>query len=176
MSETPPRTWRKRYRQTLKPPLFRNTSTHVEKTSASYASSAGYRKHLHARGENFGSSGWVRLGLETPPRTWRKPIVAFWLYEIGRNTSTHVEKTLTIHSNKIIRWKHLQARGENQAHTTLKYRQEETPPRTWRKLGTFDCPDYGFRNTSTHVEKTPSGSCIFLSWWKHLHARGENTL
>ena len=72
---------------------FGNTSTDVEKTQSGVRSGRSLRKHLHGRGEDSISRQIQRRPLETPPRTWRRPVV---LSDQGRrfgNTSTDVEKT-----------------------------------------------------------------------------------
>ena len=152
--ETPPRTWRKLLLRYNFSPLARNTSTHVEKTRDGVGPRCGDGKHLHARGENSEKLRKSPVMIETPPRTWRKPpLVGLSRISTG-NTSTHVEKTWKILAIASAREKHLHARGENFEQTWKHGFVQETPPRTWRKLGTTMVFGVLQRNTSTHVEKT----------------------
>ena len=50
----------------------------------------------------------------------------------------------------------------------------ETPPRTWRRLGSFKSESGKLRNTSTDVEKTNIKEVIPDHFQKHLHGRGED--
>ena len=71
-------------------------------------------------------------------------------------------------------WKHLHGRGEDEASSSEKPKNWETPPRTWRRLLHQVGIAPGVRNTSTDVEKTylPAAGCP--SSRKHLHGRGED--
>ena len=152
--ETPPRTWR-RPRLVL-PALDRggNTSTDVEKTAMLATD--------------------PQRCLETPPRTWRRLRQNTQPRRTQGNTSTDVEKTTTIYSLSIPDWKHLHGRGEDGVHVTVTARAMETPPRTWRRLGSAHWLQPSSGNTSTDVEKTPTSARAQTSLWKHLHGRGED--
>ena len=76
VEETPPRTWRKLICVVLSRSNIGNTSTHVEKTVQKRLRANVREKHLHARGENGGGSMPFITKLETPPRTWRKPLLS----------------------------------------------------------------------------------------------------
>ena len=93
VSETPPRTWRRRTKYTCGIGGLRNTSTYVEKTYLQIPGALLKWKHLHVRGEDFHVMTAMTVALETPPRTWRRLNPANQLQYNGRNTSTYVEKT-----------------------------------------------------------------------------------
>ena len=94
--ETPPRTWRRPIAQLDIRGRAGNTSTDVEKTSTAATPRSRSRKHLHGRGEDLITTLLRRTLLETPPRTWRRPSGHISARLIQRNTSTDVEKTLSI--------------------------------------------------------------------------------
>ena len=71
---------------------------------------------------------------ETPPHTWRKPIVT--------------KKSPAVHR------KHLHIRGENVPLSVIVPATAETPPHTWRKRFRVFHVFKRFGNTSTYVEKT----------------------
>src|SRR5690606_11991387 len=93
LAETPPRAWRRQPEQKTKFPIYRNTSTCVEKTNSACAPEPQPQKHLHVRGEEQRhnlSPPWLE---ETPPRAWRR-LGKKGLSALDRgNTSTCVEKT-----------------------------------------------------------------------------------
>ena len=71
------------------------------------------QKHLHERGEDSRSVQLARMGLETPPRAWRRrKCFIYAVFGIG-NTSTSVEKTIITEFVKIVKEKHLHERGED---------------------------------------------------------------
>ena len=72
--------------------------------------------------------------------------------------------------------KHLHGRGEDRFSKRSGTSFQETPPRTWRRLITFDKLASGARNTSTDVEKTKSKPYVDLRFQKHLHGRGEDAI
>ncbi len=111
--ETPPRTWRRRAYMRRRNLSLRNTSTHVEKTRLFQRIPPNHKKHLHARGEDTTCSRSSFSGLETPPRTWRRPLDGLRCRVPPGNTSTHVEKTIGRSSLFLKPWKHLHARGED---------------------------------------------------------------
>ena len=93
--ETPPRTWRRLGLGTGCDHVCGNTSTDVEKTFGGFFVAHCLQKHLHGRGEDTICWSIYDSELETPPRTWRRPVN---LSEDGApmgNTSTDVEKTRT---------------------------------------------------------------------------------
>ena len=51
---------------------------------------------------------------------------------------------------------------------------QETPPRTWGRLKTNDIMAVKYRNTPTHVGKTPTEGIPACAGRKHPHARGED--
>ena len=91
--ETPPRTWRRPQTQRLDQTGSRNTSTDVEKTLCCSTFRRCRRKHLHGRGEDPVTSTLFLNVLETPPRTWRRPLYNITFGTPFGNTSTDVEKT-----------------------------------------------------------------------------------
>ena len=92
--------------------------------------------------------------LETPPRTWGRPIKYCGVKVFPRNTPTHVGKTavsvLTV------------------------YRLLETPPRTWGRLPKATDWSLLWGNTPTHVGKTVHTAWDLGMAEKHPHARGED--
>ena len=112
--------------------------------------------------------------VETPPRTWRRRGDALRSETRVRNTSTDVEKTSKVAPMGRPSRKHLHGRGEDQTIRTRWFGASETPPRTWRRLWKSPANAQWLGNTSTDVEKTPFISFYFLSFWKHLHGRGED--
>ena len=153
--ETPPRTWRRPGYYSGQRTFQGNTSTDVEKTDVHLlAQAAQPRKHLHGRGEDPAAMFLTFSPIETPPRTWRRLFVWRRKHQVGRNTSTDVEKT-------------------QKARIKLRY-GEETPPRTWRRPSLHICKNQGIRNTSTDVEKTNDLAHLLIVLRKHLHGRGED--
>ena len=112
----------------------RNTSTDVEKTRASSATSDRAWKHLHGRGEDFTRKQRCGHTRETPPRTWRRLRKPILQKQPSRNTSTDVEKTEWLKQSIGVSEKHLHGRGEDCC----------DPSDARRAKG----------NTSTDVEKT----------------------
>ena len=92
--------------------------------------------------------------IETPPRTWRRPIFVSNLDVSIRNTSTYVEKTFIIISFTNGFEKHLHVRGEDSRLADKIPFGLETPPRTWRRLAHAQEDPLAVGNTSTYVEKT----------------------
>ena len=70
--------------------------------------------------------------------------------------------------------KHLHGRGEDPVKQHQNEHEEETPPRTWRRLAEVIKTLERLRNTSTDVEKTAGRSCRYSFRQKHLHGRGED--
>ena len=174
VSETPPRTWRRLEYGAATIYLFGNTSTDVEKTSASGRLCSPSRKHLHGRGEDGIGDKILRRGLETPPRTWRRQRRELQPRSSRGNTSTDVEKTGTRTWIRLRRKKHLHGRGEDPYSPQAKYRIPETPPRTWRRQYAIWWRHFWEGNTSTDVEKTQNILHEEIYLWKHLHGRGED--
>ena len=73
LSETPPRTWRRRAHEVRARDRGGNTSTDVEKTVRGASNEPILRKHLHGRGEDLEVCADTNHDSETPPRTWRRP-------------------------------------------------------------------------------------------------------
>ena len=153
--ETPPRTWRGRKQRKKTHEETRNTSTHVERTQCDSNPFESGWKHLHARGEDLAFTGRTNGKPETPPRTWRGPILLCRAPDLSGNTSTHVERTAFM--------------------LAAKMNGQETPPRTWRGLARSSGHSAWCRNTSTHVERTCFVVYMLARFEKHLHARGEDT-
>ena len=152
--ETPPRTWRRQKSYGVFYSWFRNTSTDVEKTDLPCFGLVAPRKHLHGRGEDEPVRFQLRLLRETPPRTWRRLSLLWNMVGSLGNTSTDVEKTPSGARQIGEQEKHLHGRGEDNKQDALAGEEEETPPRTWRRLKNPFSVSPGARNTSTDVEKT----------------------
>ena len=152
--ETPPRTWGRRGIHPCRGLYLRNTPTHVGKTNLQSVRRFFWRKHPHARGEDVVHRLITRRNGETPPRTWGRPTADNNTSISGRNTPTHVGKTLRIFAPDKIGEKHPHARGEDGI------------------LGGNNCASV--RNTPTHVGKTWHSRCGHSTWGKHPHARGED--
>ena len=74
--------------------MTRNTPTHVGKT-ASMAEKFFFRtKHPHARGEDLINVSSITEAIETPPRTWGRPLQMLRYAASMGNTPTHVGKTV----------------------------------------------------------------------------------
>ena len=93
-AETPPRTWGRLELDALDELVVGNTPTHVGKTSEGNRTAIRSGKHPHARGEDILGHDADPVLLETPPRTWGRPDRLNWLIDEGRNTPTHVGKTI----------------------------------------------------------------------------------
>ena len=172
--ETPPRTWRRQLPGQQALAVARNTSTDVEKTNQNGPYETTYEKHLHGRGEDK-FRRWLGCPvLETPPRPWRRLSARHDDLHILRNTSTDVEKTASCAWCRSCTWKHLHGRGEDFDFVDSRMRNEETPPRTWRRLVSMNYTASQLRNTSTDVEKTPAQPGRGIVVRKHLHGRGED--
>ena len=96
-AETPPRTWGRRLSMKHGGAFVGNTPTHVGKTASRAHAHAGGQKHPHARGEDASSTPSRILARETPPRTWGRQNGTGSSPVPGRNTPTHVGKTLGIY-------------------------------------------------------------------------------
>ena len=90
---SPPHTWRKLMDYVTLVRLTRITSTYVEKTTNDYQYLRYVWDHLHIRGENAFSAPRLRLGIGSPPHTWRKHHTEPNFGNDYRITSTYVEKT-----------------------------------------------------------------------------------
>ena len=126
----------------------------MEKTCIALAAERPRRKHLHGRGEDQIVLELVQIGLETPPRTWRRLRFSRLLLKPFRNTSTDVEKTSLTIVLKIVNQKHLHGHGEDYDDKDLSKLLQ--------------------RNTSTDVEKTSFSYSVKIPVEKHLHGRGED--
>ena len=152
----------------------RNTSTDVEKTDECGKAGCPLQKHLHGRGEDLSYGFLTGLALETPPRTWRRPLTGEDDVTLLGNTSTDVEKTPQRIMETVSLKKHLHGRGEDMLSGHFSAPSMETPPRTWRRLEALLLGTKRSRNTSTDVEKTPRPKRRSKPSWKHLHGRGED--
>ena len=172
--ETPPRTWGR-----LRPPRSRlvtggNTPTHVGKAEQCAAMPTYSEKHPHARGEDAGHSMMYPIDVETPPRTWGRQKRTYSAAHAGRNTPTHVGKTVSPEAGRTGKRKHPHARGEDSKKVAESRKKLETPPRTWGRLNDAAGPYAGQGNTPTHVGKTDPTSAPSRRTRKHPHARGED--
>ena len=95
--ETPPRTWGRLCHIRETGVTARNTPTHVGKTAEVEYLFEHTEKHPHARGEDISLKVPQAVVLETPPRTWGRPRPTCEETARGRNTPTHVGKTLGIY-------------------------------------------------------------------------------
>ena len=109
----------------------RNTPTHVGKTADKANAVINGKKHPHARGEDRDSMRWILWTLETPPRTWGRPILLPRASFPEGNTPTHVGKTFLREGLVVLLTKHPHARGEDTLALYRKLYRQETPPRTW---------------------------------------------
>ena len=71
------------------------------------------QKHPHARGEDGAFSYLVAYARETPPRTWGRLVGGSIRHITGRNTPTHVGKTIPAFQRMSDNGKHPHARGED---------------------------------------------------------------
>ena len=152
--ETPPRTWRRLDKPIGANARPRNTSTDVEKTTSRTAAEEVTRKHLHGRGEDPRRACRAAPNSETPPRTWRRHLVACARQSVQGNTSTDVEKTPELQLATRLMQKHLHGRGEDAARSPGYRPDPETPPRKWRRRLAKGTLLAAGGNTSTDVEKT----------------------
>ena len=114
----------------------------------------GLTETPHVRGEDSVTSATGCMMLETPPRTWGRPLIAI-IGAIGLgNTPTYVGKTRKRVSGLPSGQKHPHVRGEDRRIPVLFVEGPETPPRTWgrRHWDSWDGWDSG--NTPTYVGKT----------------------
>ena len=93
--------------------LCRNTPTHVGKTVYWMVTPDFTRKHPHARGEDKKLCVLLSRRLETPPRTWGRPVRNKSFFNDKGNTPTHVGKTMWLNFRKASTEKHPHARGED---------------------------------------------------------------
>ena len=91
-----------------------------------------------------------------------------------RNTPTHVGKTGEGEGQGQPAAKHPHARGEDEKAKASGRLEKETPPRTWGRLVSRNVLVGAFRNTPTHVGKTPQQAQRLPRNKKHPHARGED--
>ncbi len=129
--ETPPRAWGRQAILTNTSSPERNTPTCVGKTRMQRQRARQYRKHPHVRGEDRRSRMRKGSGLETPPRAWGRPSVAFGREHPVRNTPTCVGKTCSQASFPAVCEKHPHVRGEDCHHARVLLKNQETPPRAW---------------------------------------------
>ena len=160
-------------------PKYSNTSADVEKTPGKQAYILPSEKHLHGRGEDLSYGFLTGLALETPPRTWRRPLTGEDDVTLLGNTSTDVEKTRKRGTKRERGRKHLHGRGEDLKRFYLGRSDRETPPRTWRRQRPLIGLAFHFRNTSTDVEKTAVDFSQMptdketppRTWRRHHHGR-----
>ena len=132
------------------------------------------RKHPHARGEDYAQRAQSMEDLETPPRTWGRPLCPGRRKAENGNTPTHVGKTSSCWKEYKHSWKHPHARGEDRGLLDQRECRVETPPRTWGRLHGIIYNNAFLRNTPTHVGKTSGHQKERPSAKKHPHARGED--
>ena len=108
-----------------------NTPTHVGKTDCGIYGQKHHEKHPHARGEDTSWSMSANRKSETPPRTWGRRRCSHCRSWHGRNTPTHVGKTLDLLDLLGLLEKHPHARGEDAGAHVVRGNDKETPPRTW---------------------------------------------
>ena len=173
--ETPPRTWGRRLMLKVVTDLAGNTPTHVGKTPAHKATKRRVEKHPHARGEDQKKTKQSSFVRETPPRTWGRRAYPRHGRLPYRNTPTHVGKTKFYQKNQMRARKHPHARGEDKHSHTVSAHRMETPPRTWGRHSFKIILELIYRNTPTHVGKTSCLRAFSSAFWKHPHARGEDT-
>ena len=149
-----PRMWGRQSAFTGNIVCTRNTPTHVGKTSPRSSEEQGRGKHPHARGEDRSFRPRPFQGRETPPRTWGRRSMDTGGYRAIRNTPTHVGKTSARSPPKFLSRKHPHARGEDSFQKTGNIADAETPPRTWGRPSSGQCPRAPDGNTPTHVGKT----------------------
>ena len=171
---SPPHTWRKLLSTSTPLPLYRITSTYVEKTLITRWKNGLSRDHLHIRGENSHSALKQLSMMGSPPHTWRKLLSAYHNHHFLGITSTYVEKTNVTDVAKDKTEDHLHIRGENNCRCSWSWYSLGSPPHTWRKPNHLSHYPEANRITSTYVEKTTSASRINLGIRDHLHIRGEN--
>ena len=133
-----------------------------------------YEKHPHARGEDLWKKRKGNSKMETPPRTWGRPLENEKTGQKAGNTPTHVGKTPRDGRQGTAREKHPHARGEDHRRWRPVWAIVETPPRTWgrHKMTTENRDKFG--NTPTHVGKTVWCGDLCMHKGKHPHARGED--
>ena len=90
------------------------------------------------------------------------------------NTPTHVGKTTPQSFTLLGGQKHPHARGEDPLKRSRSRAVLETPPRTWGRRKNHRTRLRRWRNTPTHVGKTPPPYKACTAFGKHPHARGED--
>ena len=173
--ETPPRTWGRHNDTMVSADNLRNTPTHVGKTASLTAMISVKEKHPHARGEDTKARLVFAPEKETPPRTWGRQRARRRAQSLGRNTPTHVGKTIRGGHQHNYDKKHPHARGEDMVAKLINSMVGETPPRTWGRLPRFAVPAFAGGNTPTHVGKTSGTGSEAARLRKHPHARGEDS-
>ena len=146
----------------------------MEKTTLNQYFAGCVWKHLHGRGEDSFQMNSTLIGMETPPRTWRRLPSVGTRAEYRGNTSTDVEKTPQYVNTRERFEKHLHGRGEDFDVNVQVFYEIETPPRAWRRHRLDLDLIKRLRNTSTDVEKTRTTFWDQRSERKHLHGRGED--
>ena len=130
-AETPPLTWGRHGNSFSNQSVYRNTPTHVGKTSPTFRKFFRHRKHPHSRGEDDHFAGASRAITETPPLTWGRLCVHSAYAPSSRNTPTHVGKTSQHSIAFCLGWKHPHSRGEDRQLDNCDFQILETPPLTW---------------------------------------------
>ena len=153
----------------------RNTPTRVGKTCSIIEPRIPDQKHPHARGEDLPIVQLICTPLETPPRAWGRPANCPVDLHAVRNTPTRVGKTKCPHTHRNVLKKHPHARGEDLICSFSFSTPLETPPRAWGRRYTKFPGNSRLRNTPTRVGKTGWFSVFGWPYWKHPHARGEDT-
>src|SRR5690606_27455599 len=100
------------------------------------------------------ASRLAHFELETPPRTWGRPLSSRAGARTGRNTPTYVGKTRRRCRQSRSRWKHPHVRGEDPLAQRAGGADPETPPRTWGRPAAGRAAPVQSGNTPTYVGKT----------------------
>ena len=111
--ETPPRTWGRQDNSLEKSAPRRNTPTDVGKTPAEADLLCQGGKHPHGRGEDGWRTPCAPVRVETPPRTWGRPVDVAKCHLMARNTPTDVGKTRQDQVACSGKRKHPHGRGED---------------------------------------------------------------
>ncbi len=134
--ETPPRAWGRPRQHLVTATSMRNTPTCVGKTLFRQRLQAPAEKHPHVRGEDVGGSAGRRVGRETPPRAWGRPVKDCQKARFCGNTPTCVGKTARHHVPARFLGKHPHVRGEDWPSIITYDVPTETPPRAWGRRRT----------------------------------------
>ena len=152
---TPPRTWGRRDRGSVRGPPRRYTPTDMGKTRPRPRTGPPGSVHPHGPGEDLINpvTGMARFG--TPPRTWGRLLVVPLCRPGRRYTPTDVGKTL-VHELNVAD-------------------HSGTPPRTWGRRRSPGRAHGAHRYTPTDVGKTGTRPFSRSRESVHPHGRGEDS-